>query len=86
MNLTKPDGSPAPRYLRVTRTWTYNVDEAAESLAEFVDGPISWDDVYQLILSWIPDDVRQPVGENLPAIEEVNDVTEVTSQKPDDRA
>jgi len=62
------------------------VDEAAESLAEFVDGPISWDDVYQLILSWIPDDVRQPVGENLPAIEEVNNVTEVTSQKPDDRA
>jgi len=86
MNLTKPDGSPAPRYLRVTRTWTYNVDEAAESLAEFVDGPISWDDVYQLILSWIPDDVRQPVGENLPAIEEVNDVTEVTSQKLDNRA
>jgi len=24
MTLVKPDGSPAPKYLRVTRTWTYN--------------------------------------------------------------
>lgn len=92
MTLTKPDGSPAPKYLRVSRTWTYDVEEAAEALAEFSDGPVSWDDVYQLILGWIPEDVREPVGENLPAIEEIwevqrdanglieYDVTEVSAQ------
>jgi len=29
--------------------------------------------------------VREPVGDNLPAIEEVYGVTEVTSQKPNER-
>lgn len=85
MNLTKADGSPAPRHLRVTRTWTYDVHEAAESLAEFTDHPITYDDVYEMITSWVAEDVREPVGNNLPAIEEVYGVTEVTSQKPNER-
>jgi len=79
MNLTKTDGSLAPTHLRVTRTWTYDVNEAAEALAEFTDGQITYDDVYELIASWVAEDVREPVGENLPAIEEIYEVTEVTT-------
>lgn len=78
MNLTKRNGSPAPTHLRMTRTWTYDVHEAAESLAEFTDSPITYEDVYELIASWVAEDVREPVSENLPAIEEVYEVTKVT--------
>ncbi len=84
MKLTKRNGLPAPEYLTVTRTWTYNVNQAAEALAEFTDGPISYEDVHELISSWVVDDVREPVGENLPAIQEVYGVTEDTSQEPNE--
>lgn len=80
MNLIKRDGSPAPKSLKVTRTWTYDIDQAAESLAEFTDYEIYYEDVYELIASWIAEDVREPVGENLPAIEEDYGVSEVTAQ------
>jgi hypothetical protein len=86
MKLTKADGSPAPTHLSVTRTWTYDVQQAAESLAEFSDHPVTYQDVYDLICDWITEDVREPVGESLPAIEEVYDVTKVTSEIPNDRA
>ncbi len=81
MNLTKRDGSPAPDYLKTTRTWIYDVSEAAEALAEFTDGQITYEDVYELITSWVVEDVREPVGENLPAIEEVYGVTHDTAQE-----
>lgn len=86
MKLIKRDGTPAPDYLRVSRTWTYDVQQAAESLAEFIDGSITYEDVYDLIASWVAEDVREPVGENLPAIEEVYGVTKVTSEIPNNRA
>jgi len=85
MVLTKRDGSPAPTRLKVTRTWTYDVYEAAEALAEFTDGQISYEDVYELIASWVVEDVREPVGENLPAIQEMyvtNDTTQEQSPGP----
>ena len=81
MILTKRDGSPAPKKLKVTREWTYDVNEAAEALAEFTDGQIAYEDVYDLIASWVIEDVREPVGENLPAIVEVYEVTDDTAQE-----
>lgn len=86
MNLTRQDGSPAPRYLKVTRTWTYDVGLATESLAEFTDRPITYDDVYEMITSWMVEDVREPMDNNLAEIEEIYDVTEVTSQQPNEGA
>ena len=77
MTLTWRDGSPAPTHLKVSREWTYDVTEAGLSLAEFTDEPIYYEDVLEMIHSWIPDDVREPVGDNLPAILEVY-VTEDT--------
>ena len=81
MILTKRDGSPAPKKLKVTREWTYDVNEAAEALAEFTDGKIAYEDVYELIASWVIEDVREPVGENLPAIVEDYEVTDDTTQE-----
>ena len=81
MILTKRDGSPAHKKLKVTREWTYYVNEAAEALAEFTDGQIAYEDVYDLIASWVIDDVREPVGENLPAIVEDYEVTDDTAQE-----
>lgn len=83
MILTKRDGSPAPKKLKVTREWTYDVNEAAEALAEFTDGKITYEDVYDLIASWVFWDVREPVSENLPAIVEDYEVTDDTAQKQD---
>jgi hypothetical protein len=37
--------------------------------------------VYDLIASWVIDDVREPVGENLPAIVEDYEVTDDTAQE-----
>ena len=81
MILTKRDGSPAPKIIKVTRGWTYDVTEAARSLAEFTDGKITYEDVYEMITSWVAEDVREPVGENLPALEEVYEVTDDTAQE-----
>ena len=80
MNLTRRDGSPAPSHLKVSRDWTYDVTEAGLSLAEFTDEPIYYEDVLEMIHSWMPDDVREPINDNLPAIQEVY-VTEDTPQE-----
>ncbi len=80
MTLTRRDGSPAPTHLKVSRDWTYDVTDAGLSLAEFTDEPIYYEDVLEMIRSWIPEDVKEPVGENLPAILEVY-VTEDTPQE-----
>lgn len=81
MILTKRDGSPAPKKLKVTREWIYDVNKAAEALAEFTDGQITYEDVYEMIASWVVEDVREPVSENLPAIVEDYEVTDDTTQE-----
>ena len=80
MPLTWRTGSPAPTHLKVSREWTYDVTEAGLSLAEFTDEPIYYEDVLEMIRSWIPEDVREPINDNLPAILEVY-VTEDTRQE-----
>lgn len=80
MNLTRRNGSPAPTHLKVSREWTYDVTEAGLSLAEFTDEPIYYEDVLEMIRSWMPDDVQEPINDNLPAILEVY-VTEDTRQE-----
>jgi hypothetical protein len=71
MKLTKADGTPAPTHLTVTRTWTYDVQQAAENLAEFCGEPVTYQDVYDLICDWIAEDVLMSIDDNLPPIEEV---------------
>jgi hypothetical protein len=80
VNLTRRNGSPAPTHLKVSREWTYDVTEAGLSLAEFTDEPIYYEDVLEMIRSWMPDDVQEPINDNLPAILEVY-VTEDTRQE-----
>ena len=78
--LTKRDGSPAPTHLKVSREWTYDVVEAGLALSEFTDHPVYYEDVLDLIHDWIHEDAREPVGQNLPAIQEVY-VTDDTAQE-----
>jgi len=64
----------------MVREWTYDVIEAGNSLAEFVDPPIYYEDVLELIHSWIPEDIQEPHDNNLPSLQEIY-MTDDTAQK-----
>jgi len=83
MILTKRDGSPAPKTIRVTREWQYDVNTAAEVLAVFTGVEITYEDVFEVIANLMIDDLRQPASENLPTIEAWYEVTNDTAQEQD---